>query len=371
MNENKILKGKILVYRVFDIGEEINLEIAGRILQETNRSKFKLKKNEQQSVIVSNEPLLISLGPYAYEEQGHRFAPEVNAKLWSFGTLSLVFEYTIPENTTIKQLNEWSTLIQNHEQLDTFARSKARELSLQIKESMAKITEWNSYEDYVIYFIEKFAQQYQDAGDILLTEDIASLILSEEGDNLAIQIKERIYSNKLQYYKNDLAIIDWNSAFVIEPNGSMDVPNVLEFAINQLLEMRYYDDLLDEKLQDLYSAAELKSMRIFSSEYTNLALEASQRYIEIAEIVETVENSLKVIGDIYHATVFRTASSKFRFSDWQSSIDNKLNNMAQLSGLLLDNVTSRRSHLLEIVIILLISIELIPFAFQVYGMMAK
>ena len=107
-------------------------------------------------------------------------------------------------------------------------------------------------------------------------------------------------------------------------------------------------------------------MNIFSSRYTDLALEAGQRYIEIAEIVESVENSLKVIGDLYHSTVFRTASNKFRFADWQGSIDNKLDNMAELCKPLLDNITSKRSHLLEVIIIALISIELIPFIRDLY-----
>lgn len=373
MSQNTIKKGRILVYRVYDIGEEIDLEKAEKILQQENaaRSKFKLKKINQQAVIVSNDPLSVSLGNYAYSDHDMSFNPEVSAKIWEFGALSITFDFPITEGTTIDQLRAISDRIQNYDLLDVYARGKARELSLQIKDSMAKTNEWEVNEDYILYYIESFANNYQDASTILAEEDIAALIINEERDQLAPQIKERIYSSKLQYYKNDLAIIDWNSAFIIEPSGSMDIPDVIEFALNQLLEMRYYDDLLDKKLKDLYSAVELKEMSIFSSRYTDLALEAGQKYIEIAEIVEAVENSLKVIGDLYHSTVFRTASNKFRFSDWQGSIDNKLDNMAELCKLLLDNITSRRSHLLELIIIALISIELIPFVKQLIDYMNR
>lgn len=366
MTQNTIKKGRILIYRVYDIGEEIDLEKAQKILEQetTARSKFRLKKINQQAVIVSNDPLSVSLGNYSYTDQGMVFNPEVSAKIWEFGTLSLTFDFPIPEGTTIDQLKAISDKIQNYEILDTYARGKARELSGQIKGSMAKMNEWEVNEDYILYFIEKFQNDYADAAVILQEEDIAALILNEEKNQLSEQINERIYSSKLQYYKNDLAIIDWNSAFVIEPSGSLDIPDVIEFALNQLLEMRYYDDLLDKKLKDIYSAVELKEMNIFSSRYTDLALEAGQKYIEIAEIVESVENSIKIIGDLYHSTVFRTASKKFRFADWQGSIDNKLDNMAELCKLLLDNITSKRSHLLEVIIIALISIELIPFALQ-------
>jgi hypothetical protein len=140
----------------------------------------------------------------------------------------------------------------------------------------------------------------------------------------------------------------------------MDIPDVVEFALNQLLEMRYYDDLLDKKLKEIYSAIELKEMSIFSGRYYEIALEAGQKYIEIAEIVENVENSLKAIGDVYHSVVYRMAASKFRFKDWQSNIDNKLDNMAEISKLLLDNINNRRSHMMELVVIFLIGIELLP-----------
>lgn len=369
MSQNTIKKGRILVYRVYDIGEEIDLEKATIILQQatTERAKFRLKKINQQAVIVSNDPLRLSLGNYSYTDGDLSFNPEVSAKIWEFGTLSLTFDFPIPEGTTIDQLRMLSDKIQNYEILDVYARGKARELTNQIKGSMAKINEWEVNEDYILYFVESFTNEYTDASVILQEEDIAALILNEEKDLLAPQIRERIYSAKLQYYKNDMAVIDWNSALIIEPTGSMDIPDVIEFALNQLLEMRYYDDLLDKKLKDIYSAVELKEMNIFSSRYTDLALEAGQKYIEIAEIVESVENSLKVIGDLYHSTVFRTASNKFRFTDWQGSIDKKLDNMAELCKLLLDNITSKRSHLLEVIIIALISIELIPFIRELYA----
>ena len=367
---NTIKKGRILVYRVYDIGEEIDLEKAESILEQetTARAKFRLKKINQSAVVVSNDPLSVALGNYSYSDQGLEFNPEVSAKIWEFGTLSLTFDFQIPVGTTIEKLREISDKIQNYDLLDIYARGRARELTQQIRPSMAKINEWEVNEDYILYFIESFENDYADASLILEEEDIAALIINEEKDVLASQIRERIYNSRLHYYKNDMAIIDWNSAFIIEPTGSLDIPDVIEFALNQLLEMRYYDDLLDKKLREIYSAVELKEMNLFSSRYTDLALEAGQKYIEIAEIVESVENSLKVIGDLYHSTVFRTASNKFRFSDWQNSIDNKLDNLAELCKLLLDNINSKRSHLLELVIIALISIELIPFGKQLYDL---
>lgn len=362
---NTITKGRILVYRAYDVGEEIDLEKAEKILSElpTSRSKFRLKKMNRQAVIVSNDPLSITLGQYIYMDQGQEFVFEMSAKLWEFGSLSLTFDYIIPEGTTFDELRTLGSMIQAYEDLEDYSRNKAMEIAAMLSATIGKIRELKITEvneDYILYFIEKFSRDYEDANLILEEEDIAALILTEEKGQLGRPIYERLYETKLQYYKNDLAVIDWNSAFIIEPSGSLDIPDVIEFALNQLLEMRYYDDLLDKKLREIYSAIELKDMSIFSSRYTDLALEAGQRYIEIAEIVESVENSLKVIGDLYHSTVFRMASKKFRFSDWQGSIDNKLENLAEICKLLLDHINHRKSHLLELTVIALISLELIP-----------
>lgn len=357
-----IQKGRILVYRVFDIGEEVDLEKVEKILTEgaPSRSKFTLKKSDRQAVIVSIDPLSVNLGSYKFNSGGFDFSAEISAKLWEFGTLSLTFDFSIPTGYSVTQLKEYSSIIQNYDDLDLFARAKSREFTLQIQPAMAKVNEWEVFEDYIIYYVEKFSHDLEDAAEILKSEDIAALILNEENKSLSLQSIERIYDSKLQYYKNDLTLIDWNSALVIEPSGSLDIPDVIEFAQNQLLEMRYYDDLLDKKLREIYSAIELKDMSIFSSKYSDIALGAGQNYIEIAEIVESVENSLKVIGDLYHSVVFRSASKKFRFTDWQTSIDNKLKNLADISALLLDNINNRKSHILEITIIALISLELIP-----------
>ncbi len=364
-----VLKGKILLYRVFDIGEEIDLEGAEKIIvDETFRSKFKLKRKDQQAVIVSSEPVNISIGFQELVLNGQNYKFEVNAKIWEFGTFSLTFEYQIPEGATFKDLAHLGNLFEDSEEIDEIAKQKARDFTLKIKGAMVKTNEWNVNEDYLIFFIEKFNSDESDIHQLLKHEDIPSLILLESEGNLSSSMYDKIINSQLQYYKNDLAVLDWNSAFIVEPSGSMDIPDVIEFALNQLLEMRYYDDLLDKKLNEIYSDSLKSNDSAFNSLYAELAKDSAQKYIEIAEIVETVENSLKLIGDQYLSMVFRTASNKFRFKDWQNSINDKLENLADLSKLLSESVNHKRSNLLEVIIIILISIELIPF---VIGLFAK
>ena len=206
------------------------------------------------------------------------------------------------------------------------------------------------------------------ANEIFSKVNVHALILNEirEKNFLSDQIKKTINESMFQYTINDLAVIDWNSAFVIEPNGSMDVPDVIEFALCQLLEMRYYDDVLDEKLASLYNSVDTKKKGILNTLYASLAEEAGQKYLEISELIENVENSMKVVGDFYLATIFRATLKRFRFGDWQISVDNKLNNLVEVSKLLHGEVHEKRGIVLELTVIFLIMIECIPLFVSIF-----
>lgn len=358
-----IQKGKILIYRVYDIGEEINLKEVEEILKERFGQRFKLTRDPKKAVIINNAPFSFSLGERSCEIGGEIFTFEVFAKIWSYGTLSLCFQYNLPE-CDWENLISLSVKFENMPTFEELARSKAKELTNQLKSAMKKTNEWDTYEDYTIYFLEKIDGLNDNALTIIDKENVTSLILSDNQGTISEGLKKNILEHTNQYYKNDLVIIDWNSALVIEPSGSMDVPDVIEFGLNQLLEMRYYDDLLDEKLATLYSAIETEKRTIFSDPYSALATEAGQTYIELSEIIETIENSFKVVGDFYLATIFRSANNRFRFNDWHNNVNTKLNNLAEISKVLQGEIHARRTQISEIIVILLIAFEVVPVIYK-------
>ena len=55
--------------------------------------------------------------------------------------------------------------------------------------------------------------------------------------------------NRLSYLADDLVIPTWNAAFVYDTEaGAQAALEIFEFANSQLLEFRYYDELLDAEL---------------------------------------------------------------------------------------------------------------------------
>lgn len=361
MEQIKVKKGKILVYRVFDIGAEIDLEKVESLFNEKMfKERFKIDRKHNMSLIISSSPVSIQLGNIEIELAGQKVSAELNAKVWHFGTLSLSFHIPIPESTSWYDLVKIASWLEKDNQIDTLARLKALEFQRDIGGAITSASEWKMNEDYVTYLIQEFENFEGPLVSLVEKVDVAALILAESKEILSDLMKKSTLENTYQYSRDDLVIVDWNSALVVEPQGSMDVPLVIEFALNQLLEMRFYDDLLDQRLNTLYNQVVGKKRGMFSNKYSRQAEEASQIYLEISEIVENVENSFKAVGDFYLATIFRATSKRFRFDDWQKNINEKLGNLAEVSKLLHSEVNESRNQLMEIIVILLIGIEVLP-----------
>ncbi|MEN0058902.1 MAG: hypothetical protein AAGB31_08710, partial [Bdellovibrio sp.] len=98
--------------------------------------------------------------------------------------------------------------------------------------------------------------------------------------------------------------------------------------------------------------------------YSRLSKEAAQLYLDISDTIESVDNSMKVVGDFYLAKIFRAASMRLRFKDWKDSVDKKLENMAQISKLFVNEANEKRNQLLEVIIIILIALEVVPLFFK-------
>jgi hypothetical protein len=163
--------------------------------------------------------------------------------------------------------------------------------------------------------------------------------------------------------------VDWNSAFVYEPSGSHDIPDVLEICNAQLLELRYYDDLLDTHIRRIHDNQEALRRRrwwsIFRSPYKVLARRVLVTLLDMSEFIERVENSLKIIGDFYLAKVYEASVRRLRIPAWQASVTRKQQMLANVYQLLKGEVDTDRALTLEATIVVLIISEILFAAARV------
>jgi len=352
--------GQIIYYRVFDIAAEIDTNLARELLSKQSVAEhFKLRRSSREMVI-EQAPVVMNLGTFDQTIRNREFPILGQAKLWSFGAVSISFRLELSQSISIQELKSLAASIEMEDSLHEHALEIVKKLIHQLGSCLTNQGVWDQYEDYLIYNMDPH-QIDGDIKSILDQEEFYQLIFTEEVDQLSEGQKNLIRQSSIQYGKNDLIVIDWNSAFICSQGDSQDVADVIEFALCQLLELRYYDELLDHKLSNLYKSIQNKEPSLLSNQYNKFSHEAAVVYIEISDIVEKIQNSLKVIGDFYYARIFRLSVEKFRCSDWQKSVDSKLNNLAEVSRLFHSQVNERRNQLLEIIIIVLIAVELIPF----------
>lgn len=348
------IQGKILAYRVFDVGSDFDLDEVAKILANLSVTQRAKLTKPTRSIHIANAPLAMSMGQVTVNDSLFN----VNIKIWAFGVISVIFEKEITDQVW-SDFIKLGTFLESDQVVTTLAAEKAQQILKVLDPS--RQPEMEIFEDYLMYCFRSLPGCEEDALQVLEHFDVPKLLLTENTSALSEQVKKMIREAVIQYNKNDLAGVTWNSAIIIEPSGSMDVADIVEFALCQVLEMRYYDFVLEKKLSALYDDLESKRWGIWKNHAEALSEEAAKHYLEISETVENVENSLKVIGDFYLAQIFRAASLRFRFQDWRESVDLKLKNLAEISSLINTNVNARRGHLLELVIVILIAIEVIPF----------
>lgn len=348
--------GELKVFRVFDFAHEVRIEEAEEKLQKLGpTSKYKLKK-ESKDFFFGDPPLVLTLGEVNLNET----TCNVVVKIWSYGTvsfcLSIKCEAFERKEKLIVWMKDWS---ENHA-INDYCHTKINELTSLLGNTLIKPNTWSQEEEYSIFIANPLFQ----AKEFWLQENYIYQLLSMESEvPLSEEMLAPIKQSSLSYGPHDLVVIDWDNAFVLAKEDSEDICDVIELANVQLLELRFFDDLLDKKLSGLYRQVVEKKPTMFNSTISLLAQDASQLYLETSEVVERIENSLKIVGDIYFARIYRLSLARLQVPQWQLTVDQKLKNLLDVSQMYMGELHTKRSHFMEIVIILLITIEVIPFLY--------
>jgi hypothetical protein len=357
-----VLDGVILAYRIFDVGDEIRLDAAETLLGDAPaRRRARLMREGAEALEFSAPPLDVPIGLRGVTlASGRDLRGEVAARLFDYGAASIVFEWPIPPGTSIEDLLPLCDELYESPAIGEAARREVQVLVDKVRPSVDRPHDWNGVETYTVVFVRSFDGN-PPISRVTDSPAVAKMLLGEAGPkSLAEDARRDVLKHAHSYFEDDLAIIDYSSALVVEPSGSRDIPDLLEFATSQLLELRYYDEALDRELLRIYDSFDLahRGRHIFRSPYEKLARAVLRRFVELSEFTERVDNALKVVGDFYLARVYQSAVRRFRIPTWQASVDGKQALVAQAYSLLKGEVDIRRSTLLEIVVIVLILLEL-------------
>jgi hypothetical protein len=355
--------GEAIVYRLYDVGYEIRLDRLVDLLASSAPERLRPVRGEAQTIQIPNPPVTVSLGAETVVVGGEPREVEFSARLFDFGVVSLRARLAARPDLAWGEFAAFGAAVSTApDWAAAFARVRARLLE-RITPAIGRAGDAPVTEDYVVFRVNRLEDG---AGarlpaDALRDEDIARLLVGEPR-SLSATTRRDLLSQRFSYFEDDLAVLTWNAALVVEPVAEdTDVQYVLEFANAQLLELRFDDAVLDAEIPKIYTrvAEARRGFHLLGRGFSGLLADLQTRVADATELVERVENSLKVTDDVFLARIYAAALEIFRGSTWRRGIDRKLAILRDSYGMLNAESQARRAEMLEIVIVLLIGFEIL------------
>lgn len=354
--------GHIVALRLFDIAYAIDLRRVEEVWARqagTASSRSRLSATPAKAVAFGVPPVTFGFDMVPLQMGPIAATAAVTVRVYDFGVVALSLRVPAAD----MEWTDYTTLfnaMDAHVGADSDGRlwegilARVRTL---LTEALIRPSASAIEEDYMIGTVHAFAEPV--VGALQDQVDLVPL-LSGEQRALSDGARRDLLRQSFSYYRDDLVVVTWDRAFIYEPRGDSDVADVLEVANAQLLEMRYYDELLDDELPRMYKLVQSTRSTLnilLPRRYADLARQLYTLVAEVTELTEKVDNALQVTEDVYLARVYASALDLFRVRTVSAAVNRKLAIIRDTYAALYDEANSSRAGLMEALIILLIAVE--------------
>jgi hypothetical protein len=355
-----IVSSTVTIFYLFDLAEQLDLvALRASIGAGAASARFLSKSAAPPYVQYAAPPVIVDgEGVGVHEIDG--FKPRL--KFFAYGVVSLALSRPFA--------GDWPQLIAlgqkyiENEDLEQRAAGVCRALSDRFASVMHGRRETYLSEDYLVFSVNGLAEPLTAEQLLACRGAEIALLLRGERHALSQQEQGEVLRNHLSYLADDLVIPTWNAAFVYDTEaGAQAALEIFEFANSQLLEFRYYDELLETQLGRIYPTLQHPHWydAITGRGYIRAAKDLHALFIDVNEITDRTENALKMVGDIYSARLFNLTAARLGLSRWKESVQEKLKTLDDIYRFAVEQVAISRGHLLELTIILILVLELVLF----------
>ena len=365
MEKLRVVAADVIVYRLFDFAYAIDLVRAESIWQaQTGGGSARKRLNATSPKAVSYDvpPVVLALEPLRLVLPDGEVTATATARLYDFGVLTLALSVTASGlswtafSDRLNFVNDAVGLESSHPVWTRLTAQLREVLAPALTRPAVSVLE----EDYIVGVVRAFDRPI--TGAALLGEVDLVPLLSGEQAALSDGARADLLRKRFSYYTDDLAVLTWDRAFIYEPRGDSDVLDVLEVANAQLLEMRFYDELLDDELPRMYDLVETTHRiggLLNSRRFASLARRLYTLVAEVTELTEKVDNALQVTEDVYLARIYTAALELFRVRVVSAAVDRKLSIIRDTYAALYDEASGGRAAAMELAIVLLILVEIV------------
>ena len=355
-----ITSATITAFYLFDVAEQIDLTVLREAIGGGAINARLTTKSAAPSYLQYSTPPVTVDGDALDIADVDGF--KLRVKFFDYGVLSLALSRPFSgEWPALLGLSQ--TYVENVE-LERRAEKIARRITERFAAAMTIGRTTFLSEDYLVIAVTGLSAPTTAEALVAERSDEIARLVRGERQALSRQERDEIMSNRLSYLADDLVVPTWNAAFVYDTEpGAQAALEIFEFANSQLLEFRYYDELLDVELGRIY--ATLQKPQRFSYLAGRGYLAATQHlhslFIDVNEITDRTENALKMVGDVYSARLFHLTAARLALASWKGSVKDKLETLDDIYRFAVEQIAISRGQFLELTIILILVLELVLF----------
>jgi hypothetical protein len=355
------MSATVHVLRQFDVGDSVQLERVARILEKREPSRGttvlrSLDGSASQGVVLRHEPLDLKLGRVSIGP----LEGDARVRLFEFGVASFRFTFVLAQTSLGSLVDLSARLVREIASFDARAKELWSELGRQIREAVVPWEESGAtelMEDFTVFVLPTISE-----GADGTQRALAHVLLGEPASRkVSPSVVNEIWRRVIRYYEDDLVLVDYDAAIVVDKEETKNVVDIFEIASAQLLELRFYDALLGRSLEGLLRDVRQARTAVwfFRSPFRRLARRAAVLALELGELGDRLERAITLVGDTYSAQIYRETALRFRLSESWASVREKVELIGRIAEVLGHEIHSRRDLVLEILIIVLILFEVV------------
>jgi hypothetical protein len=290
----RIQKGHLIALFAFDVGYEISLERVSSLVSVAPIQPLSRRRQTPTYLQYTRAPVI--LDQKTTEKLGDADA-NLQVTIFDFGGLSLAYRWPLCGSTGLafEDMPAIGAEIYSRN-LEKAAREEVSNLIEKIESAIERPKLCDLVEDYYLFIIEQLEPPLK--ADQLLTQHRRELAqaLCFEIQPLSQEQQEEVLNQTVSYLESDLTIIDWNAAIIYDKDYD-DTAKVLELLNVELLEARYIDNTLDDRVT-AYAGFVQKPTSLpipLRTPYRRVLQELTEWRVESTVLAERVGNSLKLI----------------------------------------------------------------------------
>lgn len=351
---------QITAFYLFDVAESVDLSRLPSLLHVSAEPARLLSKPAIPSYVRYHvSPLQVDGRALGLQElEGFH----LRVKVFDYGVVSV--SLSRPFVGTWDELITVAHELGGERGLEVSAARMCREVVARIRDAVDQPRERFLSEDYFVFSIYQLTPTCSAAELIAQHGGEIAQLLRAETQPLSLQERDEVLRHCISYLAEDVVVPTWSSALVYDTEaGAQAAIEIFEYANSQLLQFRYYDELLDARLGQIYK--ELENRAAYNSwlprRYTRAARRVHALFIDVNELTDRTENALKLVGDIYAARLLALAHSRLGVTGWRESVKDKLQTLDEIYRFAVDQTGMERGELLELAIVAILIFELVLF----------